>query len=192
MEFRTLIALIMFCGGAAFTMVDIGTDVALAYEYWNDSHFVRGRMNVTNYTTLSNGMAEYEYWNGSDLVSGWLNETQIPNGWGWLQTKLTSNGMDPRANSGFAIGTTVWIALGGLIQFILATRLLCKNEAHLNLLPKSIQILLLLCSPILLGPVVVNIYGAVFIIQNAGDVGIGNHIQRFVRILYVREARHTK
>ena len=185
MEFRTLIAVLTFCGGAVFTLVDIGTDIALAHQYWNDSSFVRGRVNITNYTRLSNGLAEYEYWNGGDLVHGWLNETQISNGRGWLVTKLTSNGIGPGGNSFLAILTTLWIALGGLIQFIFAARLLYQNKDRLNFLSKSIRVLLLFCSPILLGPVIVNVYGAIFVIQNAGDNGVWNDIQRFVKILYV-------
>ena len=138
MQFRTSMAILMFCAGATFTMVDIGTDISLAHEYWNNSGIVR------------RWWSEYE----------------------------TSNGLHSYANFVFAIPTTVWILLGGLIQFLLVAYFLCRGDARLTWLPKSVRILLLFCSPILLGPVVVNIYGAVFVIRTNDDIRIQNVIPR--------------
>ena len=42
MKFGALLAIITFCAGAAFTLVDIGSDSALAFEYWKSSDIVRG------------------------------------------------------------------------------------------------------------------------------------------------------
>ena len=42
MNFGVLLSIITFCAGAAFTLVDIGSDSALAFEYWNNSDIVRG------------------------------------------------------------------------------------------------------------------------------------------------------
>ena len=135
MKFGKLIAILTFCAGAAFTLLDIGTDVSLAYEYYNYSYFVRGNTG-------------------------------------------TSHDLDG-ALSLFAILTTIWIGLGGLFQFGLVTRSLCRGDDRLNWLPKSIRVLLLLCSPILLGPVVVSLYGAVFVIRNDDNIETKNDILRF-------------
>ena len=130
MKFGALMAILTFCAGAAFTLVDIGTDASLAYEYWNNSEMVRGL--------------------------------------------LQSNGLPTEVNAVFAILTTVWIGLGGLIQFLLVAFFLLRDDARLSWLHKSIRILLLLCSPILLGPVIVNLYGAIFVIRNIDN---NNEIQ---------------
>ena len=137
-------AILTFCAGATFTMVDIGTDISLAHEYWNNSGIVRD----------------------------WLNEDK------------TSNGLGPFQNSIFAIPTTVWILLGGLIQFLLVAFFLHRGDDRLKWLPKSIRILLLLCSPILLGPVVVNAYGVFFVVCNADNDEIQNDILRFVTSMF--------
>ena len=79
----------------------------------------------------------------------------------------------------YAIFTTVWIALGlgGLAQFSLVANFLVG--CRLNKLPNSIRCILLLCSLFLLGPVVINVFGAIFVIRNADEVGIWDDVQRF-------------
>ena len=139
MKFGTLMAILTFCAGATFTCVDIGADILLAYEYWNNSEFVQGDLHAIN----------------------------------------TSNGMHASNNSGLSIATTIWITLGGLIQFVLVAYFLCRGDERLTWLPKSIRVLLLLCSPILLGPVVVSLYGAVFVIRNDDNIETKNDILRF-------------
>ena len=96
MKFGTLTAILTFCAGATFTLVDIGTDVALAYEYWNGSYFVRP----------------------------------------YLLCNETSNGLCPVHNSPYAILTTVWIGLGGSIQFLLVAYFLQRGDDRLDWLPE--------------------------------------------------------
>ena len=96
MKFGTLTAILTFCAGATFTLVDIGTDVALAYEYWNGSYFVRP----------------------------------------YLLCNETSNGLCPVQNSPYAILTTVWIGLGGSIQFLLVAYFLQRGDNCLDWLPE--------------------------------------------------------
>ena len=139
MKFGTLLAIFTFCAGAAFTLVDIGSDISLAYEYWDNSQYVRE----------------------------------------WLESTETSNGKDSWENTIFAFITAVWIGLGGVFQFLLVAYLLCRGDNRLTVLPTSVQILLLLCSPILLGPVVVSLYGAVFVIRNDDNIETKNDILRF-------------
>ena len=135
MKFGKLIAILTFCAGAAFTLLDIGTDVSLAYEYYNYSYFVRGNTRT------------------SHVLDGAL--------------------------SLLAVLTTMWIGLGGLFQFGLVARFLCRGDDRLTWLPKSIRVLLLSCSLILLGPVVVSLYGAVFVIRNDDNIETKDDILRF-------------
>ena len=135
MKFGKLIAILMFCAGAAFTLLDIGTDVSLAYEY------------------------THEYWNDITII--------LPD----LEVALS-------VSSFFSILTTMWIGLGGMFQFGVVARFLFRGDARLNWLPKSIRVLLLFCSPILLGPVVLNLYGAVFVMRNDDNIGTKNDILR--------------
>ena len=43
MKFGTLLAILTFCAGAAFTLLGIGNDIYLAYEYWNNSYLINPR-----------------------------------------------------------------------------------------------------------------------------------------------------
>ena len=92
---------------------------------------------------------------------------------------VTSSPLDPTTSAVYGLLTTTWIALGGLIQFLLIAFFLHRGDDRLKWLPKSIRILLLLCSPILLGPVVVNAYGAFFVLRHADNDEIQNDILRF-------------
>ena len=119
MKFGTMLAVLTFCAGATFTLVDIGADTFLAFEYWNISC------------------------NFNSKVEGW-----------------PSNGIRPFHNGIFAKWTTFWIGLGGIAQTFLVARFLFRGDDRLIWLPKSIRILLLLSSPVLLGPVIINVFGA--------------------------------
>ena len=76
----------------------------------------------------------------------------------------------------FAILTGSWIILGGLLQLIIVSRLLCRRDACLEPIPTSIRILLFFASLILLGPVIVNLYGAYVLFRN-GAVDDGNIVK---------------
>ena len=78
------------------------------------------------------------------------------------------NGHDQESYYGFAILTTSWILGGGLLQFCIVLFLLCCHRSEIQDLPKSLQILLLLTSPILLAPVIVYLYG-LYIVARAKD-----------------------
>ena len=139
MKLGTLIAILTFCAGAAFTLVDIGSDAALAYEYWNNSDSVRG----------------------------------------WLYSNQTSNSLSSAYNFVFAFYTTVWLALGGLVQFILVARSLYRRDVRLDCLPKTVKILLLLSSPFLMAPVIVNAHGVISVIRNSEDDRTQDSVLRY-------------
>ena len=141
MKFGTLLAVLTFCIGAAFTLFDIGTDASLAYVYWNGSYEVHG---------LS-----------------------------------TINGIGSHINSLFAYPTTIWIVLGGLSQFILIAYYLHRGDNRLSWLPKSIRYLLLPCSAILLGPVIVNLYGAFYDLSYADKSSFNDDILRLVILTFL-------
>ena len=83
------------------------------------------------------------------------------------------------SNPIFAMFTTSWIVLGGLAQSFLVARLLFRGDARLIWLPKPIQILLLICAPILMAPVIVNVYGVIFVTRHADEDGLKEDILRF-------------
>ena len=79
----------------------------------------------------------------------------------------------------FAILTTSWIVLGGIAQIILVVYLsVCHNDC-LNILPKWMQMALLLSTTILMGPVVLNLYGAFYVFRNESHNQIQDSIQRY-------------
>ena len=63
--------------------------------------------------------------------------------------------------------TGTWVALGGVVQTGVAVFLTCKGapDRPFKSLPIAIRILVVVTSPILLSPVVLNIYGAYFVIR---------------------------
>ena len=99
MNLSNLITILTFCFGAAFTIVDIGTDVSLAYEYFNNCHICQGRTNFS-YLFLDGG-------------GEWSKSMQAP----WR--KVLPNGLNHAENSVYALLTTLLILLGGLAQFTL-------------------------------------------------------------------------
>ena len=78
----------------------------------------------------------------------------------------------------FAILTTTWIAAGGLFQFLIVLYLFRRQDSPLHVLPKRMRILLLVVSPILLGPVVVYVFGVVFVVKNIKNKSVHEDIQR--------------
>ena len=78
----------------------------------------------------------------------------------------------------FAILTTTWIAAGGLFQFFIVLFLFCCRDSRPQILPKWIRILLLIASPILLGPFVVHVFGVFFVMKNIKNRSIEMNIQR--------------
>ena len=80
-----------------------------------------------------------------------------------------SNGLGGVWSCLFAFPTTLWIALCGIVQFFIVARCVYRGDARLKVLPKPIRILLLCSSLILLGPVVVNVFGAALVLQNGND-----------------------
>ena len=69
----------------------------------------------------------------------------------------------------FFILTVVWIALGGILQSVIVISFLCKRHTCLDPLSNSLRVLLLLSAPFLMGPVVVNVFGAYLVFQNIDD-----------------------
>ena len=53
MSFQKFIRILKFCGGALFTIMDIGFDVRLAYEYWNNSMTPEKNLSTNNQDDLS-------------------------------------------------------------------------------------------------------------------------------------------
>ena len=68
---------------------------------------------------------------------------------------------------------------GGGFQFLLVLYLYCRRDSRLEVLPKSIRILLLIASPILLGPVVVYVFGVCFVIKDIQNPSIQKDVQRY-------------
>ena len=78
----------------------------------------------------------------------------------------------------FAILTTTWIAAGGLFQFFIVLYLFRRRDSTLHVLPEWMRVLLLVASPILLGPVVVYFYGVVFVVKHIKNELIYGDIHR--------------
>ena len=121
MKFGALLAIITFCAGAAFTLVDIGSDSVLALKYWNSSA-------------------------GDNPI--------------------------------FAVLTATWIGLGGVSQLILVIIFLLRRDDRLDLLPKVTRIGLLLATTVLMGPVVINLYGAIYVFRNRNKEHVLESVKR--------------
>ena len=134
MEFQSLFALLTFCTGVIFTSVDIGSDVALAQEYWSNCFKNDSNKTIDNNTAYD-----------------------------------PSNRLDAGDNCVFTMPTTLWIALCGIVQFFIIARCLYRGDARVKVLPKPIRALLLCSSLILLGPIVLNVFGAALVLQHTND-----------------------
>ena len=99
MKLSHLIAILMFGFSAAFTLVDIGTDVSLAYEYFNNCYICQGK---TNFSDL--------FLDGAWQTGEWRSMSSP-----WR--KVLPNGLNHAENSLYALLTMIWLLLGGLAQF---------------------------------------------------------------------------
>ena len=66
----------------------------------------------------------------------------------------------------FFVLTTTWILLGGFVQAIVTIVKLCKRDPIVNLIPKRVQVLMMITAPILMAPVIVNLFGAYVVFRN--------------------------
>ena len=163
MKFSTLIGILTLCSGTVFTLVDLGSDVALAYEYWNYS--VTPTLSSTEWFNISN----YSIYSNHSIYLAYRNTTEYRRAEGeYTRYYITEyGGLSRGENSDYAVLTIFWISLGGLVQFIFV---LCfQGKACMKWLPKPIRMLLLLCSLFLMAPVVINTYGAISIICNSDE-----------------------
>ena len=92
-----------------------------------------------------------------------------------FDASLVSNEVPQRI---FAILTTTWIAAGGLFQFFIVLYLFRRGDSTLHVLPEWMRVLLLVASPILLGPVVVYFFGVVFVVKHIKNELIYGDIHR--------------
>ena len=85
---------------------------------------------------------------------------------------------DARFHSLYMYLTISWVAMGGLCQFSIVVSLFVRRHPSLELFGKPAQILLLCSSSILMGPMFVGVYGAVFVFINANKVNIKEDIEK--------------
>ena len=164
MKFGSLIAILTFSAGAAFTLIDIGFDMKLAAEYWNDPYCTVNCRSIWDDCMRNCNCTDFFCF---------MNCIKIRRD---CFLKCPNN---PEEMYLFFILTTMWIILGGLVQSILVARYLCRGDARLIWLPKSIRFLLLICAPILMAPVIVNVYGVIFVTRHADEDGIQDGVLRF-------------
>ena len=62
--------------------------------------------------------------------------------------------------------TSLWISLGGALQFLLILRYLCKKDSSLDPFPWPIRIIIVLAAPILGAPIIVNLFGVYLVWRN--------------------------
>jgi hypothetical protein len=156
MNFIEILRLLSFFSVAIFSSVDVGIDIYLVYEYANNRY-----INET-------GFAQLIFPNEDK------NEVPGASGYQWNLLKLTYT--DPLCTMSFffMIITGTWIALGGLCQTATIIHFLRKKDPLLSTIPVAVQILVCCTAPILMAPVVANIYGAYLVIKTS-------LIQRFSR-----------
>ena len=97
---------------------------------------------------------------------------------------LTNTTRLPGQNSIFAILTTAWIGLGGVSQLILFIYLLFRQDDRINILPKWTQIGLLFATTILMGPVLINLYGAFYVFQNRNKEHNQESVKRYLVFIH--------
>ena len=145
MIFGTILTIIRFCAGAIFSLIDIGGDALLAYNYWKYS----------NNATADN------------------------------ETENTANGLPFESNLMLAGMTTGWIVLGGFFQTCYCVHLFVRRDPRLGILAIPIQILLLTSTTVLMGPVVINIFGAFFVFRNRNADNLQEEIERYSQAVEV-------
>ena len=62
--------------------------------------------------------------------------------------------------------TTSSIVLGGVVQTIIVIRNYCKRDSFFSAIPKQLGFLILITAPMLMAPVVTNLFGAYVMISN--------------------------
>ena len=140
-----------FCGGAFFTTVDIGTDTSLVLEYHNV------------FANLSTKKAPPAFHPIKPLHIDWIR---------------TIGGVEPEIYQIFSSLTMLWICLGGLTQTIAIIYLTIRKPDLFAFFPKPVKVVLVVSSLSLLGPVVVNIFGAIYIIKNRNGADVEDNVQR--------------
>ena len=144
MEFRLVLAFLLFCAAAVYTVTDVGVDLLLVNEYHE-----RLSEEIANNRSYANN-------NHSCVVDpniGWLQGI-----WTYDQRILLLL---------FKRLTILWIASGGVVQTIVVVFLYFRGDVNLKVLPPSIQILTLISAPFLMGPVVVNVFAAISVLREA-------------------------
>ena len=72
--------------------------------------------------------------------------------------------------------TMLWIVAGGLSQAAFIIFLLIRGDSNLRLLTKPFRFLLLLMAPTLMGPVIVNLYSAIYVFRHSQNGNIKEDI----------------
>ena len=100
----------------------------------------------------SDGKLAYEFIN---------NGSRLSNNSMWTQIQIQQ----------FFFGalTLIWIGLGGICQAVYIIYLLVVKDSRLHDFPSWIRCILLLSSMVLLGPVVVYVFGAITVLRSANN-----------------------
>jgi hypothetical protein len=140
MKFIELFAILLFCSAATFTIVDIGIDGALVKEYANKQYCsATGRYEWSRYRT----------WDSNSRTS-----CVDPLGGVVLGTLSIGSSFI------YMILTAVWILLGGILQSSIIIYFHIKKDQRLLSLPTPVRFLVWITAPILMAPVILNLYGA--------------------------------
>ena len=94
----------------------------------------------------------------------------------------TSNGLAGEDNQFFGVFSSTWMALGGLGQACVVLYLLIRGDERLHALPKPLRFLLLPTSLILMGPVVINVFAAFFVIRHVGEIQLREKTERYLSL----------
>ena len=74
--------------------------------------------------------------------------------------------------------TLLWILAGGLSQAAFTILLIIRGDSRLSLLTRPFQLLLLLMAPALMGPVIVNLYSAIYVFRYSKKENIKEDIAK--------------
>ena len=147
MEIKRWFGIFIFLYCSTFSLVDIGTDIGLAREYYlrglqNESYLDCNKENLNT--------KNYQSSNQSMIKDGDYNQENVEN------------------RQIFFPLTAFWIIFGGLVQFIVAVKLFFNDE--FEPLPTRLRLVVLIASMVLMAPVVVYFFGAALLIQNRENV----------------------
>ena len=176
-----IITLALYISGATFTMVDIGTDSLLVWEYVQKT---------IAYQEIIASNSKNQAWKRCDDIAN----SKLPDCWIIISNESQPNGSfsngsvsphqdsveqfdeswtrnQERAPLGkdtllITILTGSWIGLGGLLQLTVFLFLNCRSkpDGPFQSLPFLIRVLILITSPFLLSPIVLHLYGAYVLI----------------------------